>query len=47
MTCVAVIVVPFVVPSASTGSPAVMALDEVAPVAFWYVVEDASLTVTF
>jgi hypothetical protein len=47
MTCVAVMVVPLVVPSTRTGSPAVMAVAEAEPVPFWYVVEDASLTVTF
>ena len=46
MTCVAVMVVPLVVPSTRTGSPVVMALAEVELVPFWYVVEDASLTVT-
>src|SRR5450755_3749979 len=47
MTCVAVMVVPLVVPSTRTLSPFVMALAEVELVPFWYVVEDASLTVTF
>jgi hypothetical protein len=47
MTCVAVMVVPLVVPSTRTCSPVVMALAEVGLVPFWYVVEDASLTVTF
>jgi hypothetical protein len=47
MTCVAVIVVALTVPSTRTGSPAVMALAEVEPVPFWYVVVDALLTVTF
>ena len=47
MTCVAVIVVPLVVPSTRTVSPVVMALAEVELVPFWYVVEDASSTVTF
>jgi hypothetical protein len=47
MTCVAVMVVPLVVPSTRTGSPGVMALAEVELVPFWYVVEDASSTVTF
>jgi hypothetical protein len=47
MTCVAVIVVPLVVPSTRTWSPVVRALAEVELVPFWYVVEDASLTVTF
>jgi hypothetical protein len=47
MICVAVMVVPLTVPSTRTGSPAVMALAEVELVPFWYVVADASLTVTF
>jgi hypothetical protein len=47
MTCVAVMVVPLVIPSTRTGSPAVMALAEVALAPFSYVVEDASVTVTF
>src|ERR1700728_1155167 len=47
MTCVAVMVVPLVVPSTRTGSPVVMALTEAGLVPFWYVVEDASRTVTF
>jgi hypothetical protein len=47
MTCVAVMVVELVVPSTRTGSPVVMALAEAGLVPFWYVVEDASLTVTF
>ncbi|MFL5698635.1 MAG: hypothetical protein ACJ797_16235 [Ktedonobacteraceae bacterium] len=47
MTCVAVMVVPLVVPSTRTHSPVVMALAEVELVPFWYVVEDASSTVTF
>ena len=47
MTCVAVIVVPLVVPSARTSSPVVMAFAEVELVPFMYVVDDASLTVTF
>jgi hypothetical protein len=47
MICVAVMVVPLVVPSTRTGSPVVMALAEVELVPFWYVVEDASSTVTF
>jgi hypothetical protein len=46
MTCVAVMVVPLVVPSTRTVSPGVMALAEVELVAFWYVVEDVSSTVT-
>jgi hypothetical protein len=47
MTCVAVMLVPLVVPSTRTGSPAVTALAEAGLVPFWYVVEDASLTLTF
>jgi hypothetical protein len=50
MTCVAAMVVPLVVltvPSTRTLSPLVMALAEVELVPFWYVVEDASSTVTF
>lgn len=47
MTCVAVMVTPLVVPSARTGTPVVTALAEVEFVPFWYVVEDASFTVTF
>jgi len=47
MTCVAVMVVPLVVPSTRTGSPVLMALAEVELVPFWYFVEDASSTVTF
>jgi hypothetical protein len=47
MTFVAVMVVPLVVPITRTVSPFVMALAELELVAFWYVVEDASLTVTF
>jgi hypothetical protein len=47
MTCVAVMVTPLVVPSTRTGSPVAMALAEAELVPFWYVVEDASLTVTF
>jgi hypothetical protein len=35
------------VPSTRTLSPLVMALAEVELVPFWYVVEDASSTVTF
>jgi hypothetical protein len=46
MTCVAVMVTPLVVPSTRTGSPVVIALTEVELVPFWYVVEDASSTVT-
>src|SRR5258706_15820419 len=47
MTCVAVIVVPLVVPSTSTPSPVAMAFAEVVFVPFSYVVEDATVTVTF
>ena len=47
MTCVAVMVVLLVVPRTRTLSPVVMALAEAGLVCFWYVVEDASLTVTF
>jgi hypothetical protein len=44
MTCVAVMAVPLVVPSTT---PSLMALANVEVVPFWYVVDDASLTVTF
>jgi hypothetical protein len=47
VTCVAVMVVPLVVPRTRTLSPVVMALAEAGLVPFWYVVEGASLTVTF
>jgi hypothetical protein len=47
MTCVAVMVVPLVVPSTRTGWPVVTAPAEAVLVPFWYVVVDASLTVTF
>jgi hypothetical protein len=47
MTFVAVMVVPLVVPSTRTVSPVVKALAELELVPFWYVVEDALLTVTF
>jgi hypothetical protein len=47
MTWLAVMVVPLVVPSTRTFSPVAMALAEVELVPFWYVVEDALLTVTF
>ncbi|MDQ6876245.1 MAG: hypothetical protein M3082_00820 [Candidatus Dormibacteraeota bacterium] len=47
MTCVAVMVVPLVVPRTRTCSPVVMALAEVEPGPCWYVVADVSLTVTF
>jgi hypothetical protein len=46
MTCLALIVVPLVVPSTSTRLPFVMALAEIEFVPFWYFVEDASSTVT-
>jgi hypothetical protein len=46
-TCVAVMVVPLVVPSTRTGLPVVTALAEVELVPFRYVVEDAVFTVTF
>jgi hypothetical protein len=39
-------VVPLVVPRTRTLSPVLMALDVVGLVPFWYVVEDASSTVT-
>lgn len=47
MTCVAVMVIELVVPSTRTASPVVMVLAEAGLVPFWYVVEDASSTVTF
>jgi hypothetical protein len=47
VTWLAVIVVPLVVPSTRTLSPFVIALAELELVPFWYVVEDASFTVTF
>ena len=47
MTWVAVIVVLSTVPSTRTGSPVVTALAEAGLVSFWYVVADASWTVTF
>jgi hypothetical protein len=47
MTCVAVMVVPLVVPSTRTGLPFVMARAEVDLVLFRYVVEDVFVTVTF
>ncbi|HZK73689.1 MAG TPA: hypothetical protein VFD88_06785 [Clostridia bacterium] len=47
MTCIAVMVVPLVVPSTRTSSPVVIALAEVGLAPFWYVVEDASSTLTF
>jgi hypothetical protein len=40
-------VVPLTVPSTRTDAPAVTALAEAELVPFWYVVADASLTVTF
>jgi hypothetical protein len=40
-------VVLVVIPSTRTLSPVVTALTEAELVPFWYVVEDASLTVTF
>jgi hypothetical protein len=40
-------VVPLTVPSTRTDAPVVTALAEVELAPFWYVVEDASLTVTF
>jgi hypothetical protein len=45
--CVAVMVVPFVVPSTRTSSPAVTALADDVLVPFRYVVDGASFTVTF
>jgi hypothetical protein len=47
MTCVAVMVVELVVPRTRTVSPVVIALADAELVPCWYVVEDASLTVTF
>jgi hypothetical protein len=47
MTWVAVMVVPLTVPRTRMGSPVVTALAEAEPVPFWYVVEDAWLTVIF
>jgi hypothetical protein len=47
ITWLAVMVVPLVVPSTRTLSPLVMELAELELVPVWYVVEDASLTVTF
>jgi hypothetical protein len=47
MTCVAVMVVPLVVPSTRTSWPVVIALAEIELVPFWNVVEDVSSTVTF
>jgi hypothetical protein len=42
-----VMVVPLVVPRTSTSLPVAIALAEVGLVPFRYVVDDASLTVTF
>jgi len=47
MTCVAVMVVPLVVPSTRTSWPAVIALAAIELVPFLNVVEDASMTLTF
>jgi hypothetical protein len=47
MTCVAVMIVPLVVPSTRTGSPPVTALAELELVPLLYVVADASSMVTF
>jgi hypothetical protein len=47
MTCVAVMVVPLVVPSTRTGLPFVTARAEVDLVLLRYVVEDVFVTVTF
>jgi hypothetical protein len=47
MTCVAVMVVLLIVPSARTVAPVVMALAEVELVPFRNVVEVPSATVTF
>jgi hypothetical protein len=47
MTCVAEMVVPLVVPSTRADAPFVTELEGAELVPFWYVVEDASLTVTF
>jgi hypothetical protein len=46
MTCEAAMVVPLVIPSASTRSPFLTALTEVELVPFLYFVEDATSTVT-
>src|SRR3981081_4653999 len=46
ITCVAVMVVPLVVPSTRTLWPVVMALAEVELVPSWYAVDDASVTDT-
>jgi hypothetical protein len=47
MTWLAVMIVPFVVPSARTVSPLLMALAEVGLVPFLYFVEETFFTVTF
>jgi hypothetical protein len=47
MTCVAVMVVPLVVPSTRTGAPFLTAPAEVERVPFRYYVEDVLWTVTF
>jgi hypothetical protein len=47
MTWLAVMAVPFVIPSTRTLAPFVMALAERELVPFLYVVEDTFLTVTF
>jgi hypothetical protein len=47
ITCVAVMVVPLVVPSTRTGLPVVTALAEAERVPFLYFVEEVSLMVTF
>jgi hypothetical protein len=47
MTCVAVIVVPLVVPTTRAVLPLVTALADADFVPLWYVVADVSLTVTF
>jgi hypothetical protein len=47
VTFVAVMVVQLVVPSTRTLSPVMIAFGEVGYVPFWYVVDDASSTVTF
>jgi hypothetical protein len=47
MTWLAVMIVPFVVPSARTVSPLLTALAEVGLVPFLYFVEEIFFTVTF
>jgi hypothetical protein len=47
MTCVALMVVPLVVPRTRTLSPLVMALAEIELVPFLYFVEEASSILTF